>query len=295
MQELPEVKRILDDWQQAGQMVNVDNVEIYYQRRGKPGAPILVCFHGFPTCSWDWHQILPLLEQHFDVLIFDFPGYGLSGKPPERDYSLLRQMDAVEALLAYLDIREFELLSHDMGNSVACEMLHRIQQGCCKLKIQRWNMLNGGVYMDMAKPLFTQRLLRNRFLGPLFARLASYRVFKAQFPRTYAHPERFDDLHFRIHWALMQANNGRRVMAAIAVYMRERLHYIDRWQGALHQSDTPLQLLWAQNDPVAIPAIGRQLHENVGTSLLYEIPDCGHYPQLEATNEVASRVVLKWD
>jgi len=145
-------------WMASGKFASVDGTGVWYRVMGR--GPWLVLFHGFPTSSWDWHRLLPLLTHHHRVLIFDFPGYGLSDKPPGRDYSLLRQMDAVEELLKMLGITEFDLLAHDMGASVACELLHRLETSQTSLSLRSLTILNAGIYMDMHQPLPTQRLLR---------------------------------------------------------------------------------------------------------------------------------------
>jgi pimeloyl-ACP methyl ester carboxylesterase len=71
----------------SGRFVQVDGINLFYRQLGT--GPDLVCLHGFPTSSWDWHLILPELARHFRVTVFDLPGYGLSDKPPGRSYSLL--------------------------------------------------------------------------------------------------------------------------------------------------------------------------------------------------------------
>ena len=49
----------------------------------------LVCFHGYPTSSWDWAKVLPELQDMFPrVTMFDLPGYGLSSKRPDGNYSI---------------------------------------------------------------------------------------------------------------------------------------------------------------------------------------------------------------
>jgi len=65
--------------------------------------------------------------------------------------TLLRQMDAVEALLKMLGITEFDLLAHDMGASVACELLHRLETSQTSLSLRSLTILNAGIHMDMRK------------------------------------------------------------------------------------------------------------------------------------------------
>ena len=284
-----ELTEELHTWKASGRTANVDDTDVWYRIKGN--GPWLVCFHGFPTSSWDWHRILPLLTPHFRVLLFDFPGYGLSGKPAERDYSLLRQMDATEALLQLLGIKEFDLLAHDMGASVACELLYRLQESETTLKLRSLTMLNAGIYMDMHQALLTQKLLRTPVLGRVVARLSSYRLFRYQYPNVYADPDNFDEEHYRQQWSLIMHNNGRRVMEKIAGYMRERRRNGERWLGPLHQTSVPFKLIWGCEDPIAVYAIAEKLRSCNQNILFTSLKDVGHYPQLEAVSLVADCIL----
>jgi pimeloyl-ACP methyl ester carboxylesterase len=285
----------IQSWMASGRFTRQDGVELFYRVSGQSQRhlPWLVCFHGFPTSSWDWHELLPYLKQTHRVLIFDFPGYGLSEKLPERDYSLSRQLDAAEALFRFLGIEAFDLLAHDMGNSVACELLRRREQGKCGFVLNSLTLLNGGIYMDLHQPLLTQRLLRTPFVGAVTARLSSWAVFRRQYPAVYAEPEQFDELHYRSQWALLQHNQGRRTLHKVAGYMKERQRMGDKWTGPLHRLDLPLKVIWGRRDPIAVYAIAEKLcRENPRTGL-HTLDEIGHYPQLEAPAEVARILVSR--
>jgi pimeloyl-ACP methyl ester carboxylesterase len=276
-------------WMASGRFARLDRVELFYRFAGQRQRqlPWLVCFHGFPTSSWDWHLLLPHLQQTHRVLIFDFPGYGLSEKLPERDYSLSRQLDAAEALLKMHRIETFDLLAHDMGNSVACELLRRREQGDYPFELGSLTLLNGGIYMDLHQPLLTQRLLRTPIIGAITARLSSYAVFRRQYPAVYAHPQQFDELHYRSQWALMQYNQGRKTLHKVAGYMKERQRMGDQWTGPLHRLDIPFRVIWGRRDPIAVYAIAEKLCQQNPNAELHTLDDIGHYPQLEAPMQVA--------
>lgn len=278
----------LHTWMASGRFFNIDGLAVYCQQQGT--GPDLVCLHGFPTSCWDWQRVLPHLARHFRVTVFDLPGYGLSEKPADRSYSLLRQMDVVAALLVELGISDCHVLSHDMGDTVACEWLFRVAERQQVPAINKLVMLNGGLYMDLHQPLLTQRLLRTPLLGEITAQLSSWRVFMHQFPKVYARPEQFSAAHYRAQWALMLHNDGRKVLAKIACYMRERLRYKQRWLDTLHQSALPVQLIWGQQDPIAVPAIAERLLRLRPQTGLISLPEAAHYPQLEAPETVAMAV-----
>ncbi len=291
---MSELTSPLVSWMAGGHFVRLDDVELFYRTGShvNRSLPWLVCFHGFPTSSWDWHLLLPYLEKTHRVLVFDFPGYGLSGKPADRDYSLKRQLDASEALMEFLHIERFDLLAHDMGNSVACEMLRRREEGGYPFELQSLTLLNGGIYMDLHQPLFTQRLLRTPVLGAVTARFTSWRLFRLQYPRVYADPDQFDDLHYESQWSLLLNNGGRRTLHKIAGYMKERTRMGEAWTGPLHRLDVPLKVIWGREDPIAVYAIAERLSRHNESADLVTLDGIGHYPQLEAPERVAGAFLV---
>lgn len=274
----------IQTWMAGGRFVRLDEVEMFYRVHGSRNAtrPWLVCFHGFPTSSWDWHLLLPALEKTHRVLVFDFPGYGLSEKPVGRSYSLKRQLDAAEQLLEFLDVHEFDLLAHDMGNSVACELLRRREKSDYRFRLNSLTLLNGGIYMEMHQPLLTQKLLRTPVVGAIAARLTRWRIFRMQYPRVYANPDQFDESHYRSQWSLILNNNGRHVLHKVAGYMRERTAMGEQWTGPLHRLDLPLRVIWGKEDPIAVFAIAEKLCRENEAAQLVTLEGVGHYPQLEA-------------
>jgi pimeloyl-ACP methyl ester carboxylesterase len=279
----------LQSWMAGGRFVRLDEVELFYRTSGMGhmDLPWLVCFHGFPTSSWDWHLLLPYLEKTHRVLVFDFPGYGLSGKPVNRDYALKRQLDAAEALLNFLKISDFDLLAHDMGNSVACELLRRREAGPYSFALKSLTLLNGGIYMDLHQPLLTQRLLRTPVIGAFTARLTSWRIFRLQYPRVYADPLQFDEDHYQSQWSLLLNNGGRRTLHKIAGYMRERTRMGEQWTGPLHRLELPFKVIWGKQDPIAVYDIAIKLCSENQKINLTTLEQTGHYPHLEAPERVA--------
>ena len=275
--ELPETIR---EWEAQGRFFEHEGCPVWYRCDG--AGPWLVVLHGFPTSSWDFHRVLEKLSARFRVLLFDFPGYGLSGKPPNRNYSLMKQCDTVLALLADQGIGQAHVLAHDMGATVAAEWLHRRHEGLERPKVLSVTLLNGGIYPELHRPLPTQRLLRSPLLGRLTARFSGYPVFRNQYPKVYSFPEKFDEAHYRTQWALMRHNGGRAVLAKLAGYMRERQRYGSRWWTPLEQLDLPFQIVWGHEDPIAVPDIAERLQITHGKARLSMLAGVGHYPQLEA-------------
>ena len=222
--------------------------------------------------------LLPLLSGHFRVLIFDLPGFGLSEKNPSRNHSLLCQCDVLEALCRRLGITDCHMLAHDMGNSVVSELLHRVEQGESELNPRTVTLLNGGIYMDLHQPLPTQRLLRLPLLGGMTARLSSYKIFRHQYPQAYANPDMFDEDHYQEQWQLILQGGGRKTLAKVAGYMRERVKMGERWTGPLERMAAPMQLIWGMEDAIAVLAIAERLVSKNPNAEWVKLEGIGHYP-----------------
>ena len=63
-------------WQSSTPANRRREVTVFTRRAGTPGAPALVCVHGFPTSSIDYFALVGELGAEIDIFLLDFPGYG---------------------------------------------------------------------------------------------------------------------------------------------------------------------------------------------------------------------------
>ena len=99
----------------------VDGLSLHVVEAGPADGPLLVLLHGFPEFWWAWrHQITPLAERGYHVVVPDMRGYNLSGAPREVSaYALDRLVADVVALADGYGADRFDLVGHDWGGIVA--------------------------------------------------------------------------------------------------------------------------------------------------------------------------------
>ena len=282
MSALPER---VEAWRRRGHTTGFAGRRIHFHARGG-AAPTLVFLHGFPSCSYDWRLLLEL-EPEQAVIAPDFLGFGLSDKPRDHDYSLLWQADLVEELVR----REAPggpvfLVAHDMGTSVANELMARDLERRLSFELDRVLLLNGSMVQDAASPTLGQRLLRSR-LGPLFASLSSERFFRSQFSSVFSPQHPLTDEEAEDQWALLRHNRGHRLGHRTIRYMDERMILAERWHGAIREWPGTLTLAWGMLDPVATPAVLAAVRGLRPEAPVTGWELVGHYPQLEAPAAVA--------
>ena len=140
----------------------------------------ILFIHGFPSAAWDWHFQWKYLAGQYRLICLDLLGFGLSDKPAEHQYSLLEQADIIQELLGKQGVKQYHVLAHDYGDSVAQELLSRQDDSQKAAKILSICFLNGGLFTSHHRPLFTQKLLKSRLGG-----LVSHFMNKASLHRGF--------------------------------------------------------------------------------------------------------------
>ncbi len=270
------------EWSRSGELVQIGGNRIFVRERSGSGTPILL-LHGYPSSSYDWRDLFALLPER-RIIAFDFLGFGLSDKPRDHLYSLMGQADLVQAVA---DGQRVALVAHDMGTSVATELLARDLEGKLAFSPASVLLFNGSMVIERASLTISQKLLRSRF-GPIAARLSNERTFRAQFARIFsaAHPLSAEEAADQ--WSLLAHNDGHRVIDKLTFYLHERVTYAARWHGALRDWKGQLELAWAGLDPVCTEAVLQAVLELRPAAPLTRFPELGHYPQLEDPGSVAA-------
>lgn len=277
-------------WRDRGRMLAVSGRDIFVVDEGRADTN-LVLLHGFPTSSLDWSRVWDALTARFRVVTLDFPGFGFSAKPADYSYSLLEQADVVETVLRQLGVATAHVVAHDMGTSVLTELLARRAAQLLHFEVDRVALMNGSVHAELAHLTPAQRLLRRRWLGPLFARLASAGTYKLQVRRILGRRDALSDADLEDQFALIRLSDGHLRLPAIMGYYAERIRFRRRWIGALETLDRPALVLWGRRDPVAVPAIAQAVADETPGAELIWMDELGHYPQLEDPSRVAVELV----
>lgn len=278
----------LADWYQRGEHRTIQGHNIFVIDEGEKNLPVIVLIHGFPTSSWDWKTIWETLRKSYRLVSIDMLGFGFSDKPDYRGYTIHAQADLFDIIIKDLEIKQFHLLAHDYGNSVAQELLARqIERHSENTPCKSCCFLNGGLFPETHKALLIQKILLSP-LGKWVNRHTGFKQFSASFSRVFGESSKPSQTELEEFWELINFNNGKHLFHNLITYMNDRIQHRERWVAALINAPMPMGLINGSVDPVS----GKHLvirYQELACRLDYlkELPLIGHYPQVEAPNIVS--------
>jgi len=283
-------------WEATSATGSTADVEIFYVCAGDPAAPAIYLNHGWPTSSFDFAALLDELATDHRVCALDTPGYGFSDKPDGFSYSILDDAALVEHFVR--DIAGFEsfvLLTHDKGDSVGLELLHRYQAASDPgYQITHHVMLNGSIHLPSAEISSFQQALLDDLTGPMLEELLTGPRLAALLGVSVYTP-RLDWEEGRALASTFDYQDGTGVLHDTIGYLDERAAFEEtRWLAALEASDVPTTLIWGELDAIAVPAVADHVWEEVllprGDASYWRVPCGDHYLQGPWSVEIADIV-----
>ena len=287
---IDELSPAVQAWRDQGRFVDAGGKRVFVVARGE-GPPVLL-LHGFPTSGYDWRGVIDELAGEYRCVALDFPGYGLSDKPAAYSYSIFQQADAAEAVARPCGIERAHVVSHDVGTSVHNELLARHNESALSFEVASSTFLNGSMLQWLATITAFQKILgSNETLqqgidicnGDMAAYVPGLKSVMKK-------PDALTDEDAAVHMELLRFNDGNRRLPALSGYMRERYINQERWLGAMADTRAPMQIVWADGDPVANIAMGREMHARYPHARYTELPGLGHFLLIEDPASVAREV-----
>jgi pimeloyl-ACP methyl ester carboxylesterase len=185
-------------------------------------------------------------------------------------------------------------LAHDIGDSVAQEMLARHEErdeASRPYAIRSITWLNGGMFIEAYRPRVMQTLTAKTPVGGLFAMFPSLflsdRVLRPAINEVFGPNTKPSDKLWQQLSEILSYNDGRVVMHKVGRFIVDRAHHRNRWVAAMRATDVPMRLIDGPCDPNS----GRHMAERYAelipnAEVVYLDEEIGHWPQIEDPDEV---------
>lgn len=269
----------------------VDGVRIFYREAGQRGLPTLLLLHGFPTSSYQFRHLLPLLAEHFHVIAPDFPGFGFTQVPVERSYvySFERIAGTLAAFTEELGLQRYALYLFDYGAPIGLRLALLQPQRIVGLVSQNANAYEEGL-SDAWAPV------RAYWADPSAAKrqairdaLLSAEATSWQYLSGVSEPELIAPEAILLDNTLLERPGNKDIQLDLILDYANNLKQYPVFQAWLRNSNFPVLVIWGRNDPFFLPAGALAFARDVPHAVV-ELLETGHFALETHCNLIAARV-----
>lgn len=268
---------------------------------GQHGAVVLV--HGFGACKEHWRHTVAALAETHDVFAVDLLGFGASGKPrsalaeeaagpDDCCYTIDLWADQVTAFIEELVPGPVSLVGNSIGGVVALAVGQRLEQrgrpaerlvlvDCAQRAVDDKRLAEQPPLRRYGRPLL-KTLVRQRWLTTwLFRKLSTPGVIRRVLGVAYPSGANVDG---PLVEALLQPTRA----AGAAEAFRGFINLFDDRLAPdlLADLNTPVHLIWGEDDPWEPVAEARRWQRFACVQSLEVLPGLGHCPHDEAPERV---------
>jgi pimeloyl-ACP methyl ester carboxylesterase len=270
-------------------------LKLFSRRTGSQAAPALVCVHGFPTSSIDYFALADELRSEFQIYTVDFPGYGLSDKPPSPYvYSLYDDARLLVHLITNVwQLEDYRIVTHDRGSSIGIVALAMLAEANPAHMPVDLIVTNGNIYLPLANLTAFQKALLDDSTSRATAAATTPEMLAAGLGASTFMPRRtLDDPEIAALARSFAYNDGIQVLPDTIKYLHERAADETRWLEALAATAVDTTLVWGVHDTIAPLRVADHVWRNYvkskpGRSRYWVVPGADHYVQCDAPKHLA--------
>jgi esterase len=103
----------------ASQAIDVNGLRVHYLDWGNPGAPPVVCVHGYTSSAQAFNALARRFHDSCHFVALDVRGHGASAWSPAGAYQYRDQVGDLAAVVDKLGLSRFTLIGTSMGGIIA--------------------------------------------------------------------------------------------------------------------------------------------------------------------------------
>ncbi|WP_431231449.1 alpha/beta fold hydrolase [Mycolicibacterium psychrotolerans] len=270
----------------------VDGQRLFYREAGPLDAPAVVLLHGFPTSSYMFRQLIPVLADRYHVIAPDMLGFGLSAAPAagEFDYTFDALATLTAGLLRDIGVDRYAIYVQDYGAPIGWRLALADPSAITAVVSQNGNAYDAGfvdefwtgvwAYQDRPSPE-TEAPLR----GFLSLESTRWQYVTGVADETLVDPESW--LH---DYALLSRPGNDEIQLALFRDYATNPPLYPKVHDYFRQSGVPLLAVWGRGDEIFGPAGAAAFPVDLPDAEIHLLAG-GHFLLESALDDVAALMV----
>jgi len=270
--------------------LKVDGLNIFYRQAGDPAKPALILLNGLPNASSAFQQLIEDLKNDLFLIAPDFPGFGNSDTPSQKDYeySFHNISLTIEHFIDQLGLQHPHVYALGYGGPITFRIAARRPQLFDSYILQNSNAYEEGLgpaMKDAAPFLENRNAATEQLVRPLLT-LDGIKLFflnGAKNPQT-INPDGYNNaLHYL-------SRPGQETIQLDLLYnYRTNLAEYPKWQQWLKTTQPRMLLEWGSNDVFFPVSAAEAIKRDVPSAELH-VYDTSHLALEEHHEDIAKNI-----
>ncbi|WP_405575103.1 alpha/beta hydrolase [Streptomyces sp. NBC_01167] len=251
---------------------------LFYREAGPSGAPTVVLLHGFPTSSFMFRNLIPLLADRYHVIAPDHLGFGLSDAPAvdEFGYTFDALADLTADLLVQLDVTRYALYVQDYGAPVGWRLALADPAAVTAIISQSGNAYEAGFAESFWEPVRAYWQDRNPQTETALRQALTLEVTRWQYLHGVADESLVSPDTWYHDFALLSRPGNDLVQLRLFADYAGNLPLYPKLHAYLRDSRVPLLAVWGRNDEIFRPEGALAFADDAPGAEIYLL-DGGHF------------------
>ena len=260
--------------------LELDGMPVHYRINGT-GKPI-VLIHGTGSSLHTWEEWTKILEQEFQVISLDIPGFGLTGPNKEGEYNLNYYAKFLDTFLKQIDIDTIAIAGNSLGGAIAWTYATLFPK-----KVKKLILVDASGYTSNKEPPLAFQLAKNPVLSRLLLSMTPKSLFETSIKDVYYNKALVSSELINQYYELYLREGNRRA-------------FIDRVNTKQYGDPSkiktikcPTLIQWGQHDRWVLLENAYKFNKDIADSKLIIYENAGHVP-MEEIPEITGRDALNF-
>jgi pimeloyl-ACP methyl ester carboxylesterase len=258
---------------------SVDPVQLYYESHGQ-GDPLL-CLHGFGASLFGWREFVQPFSKGNQLILIDLKGHGKSPKPHDNEYSVIDHATLVQQFILDHDLRNLTLIGNSLGGAISLLVTIMLMDEGELGRLRAIVLIDAGAYGHYI-PAFL-KLLALPVIDLLAYLVPSRVAAKRVLHQAYYDPGKITEAQIKGYATPLSAPGARHALVQTAKQLIPP--NLDELVKKYKQIRVPTLIIWGRQDRIIPLKVGELLDQDIPTSTLKIIEECGHAPHEEKPEE----------
>lgn len=267
----------------ASQAIDVNGLRVHYLDWGNPGAPPVVCVHGYTSSAQAFNALARRFHDRCHFVALDVRGHGASAWSPAGAYQYRDQVGDLAAVVDKLGLSRFTLIGTSMGGIIAMAYAGTHPDRLTHLVIN-----DIGPDVEVGSQRITQ-MVGSR--PDEFGTLDDAMAYRRQMSPIVA-GRALDDQRELALGVLRQRPDGRWIWKMDPAYIEQRVKIGPPARPALwpalQRVTCPTLVVWGSDSDVLSEAQARRMVDTLADGELVTVSGVGHAPTLVEPAVVAA-------